>query len=769
MESVARVDVGGTSGRYVYKNWTRGVDGQRLGAVPAAFGETPPDLIASYYRNSNGGQTIYAIPIDLDASRASSDFKNEDGSLEWKKMRPVLEEKLPDVTRYIGHVTTSSGGQGLSLVIAIKPLPIQDSTYKNQQMYCLTQGYLIKALSKLGFGADPAAVGLCRDFPNFVDPSRSIESNPFVFRMLERSVDESHFTALMSSCIGFLRAEESQERLYPDLRVEQGVALFFEYLLNHPGNQQVSLKFLVSLTGLSKRFLRKLLKEAEPWLLARPLGRGKGWEVSLNEEDSYLERRKARMAGLLRGEPFRASVAHLDAFSLCLPGDVEDGERNDWIHRLVLIYKWHGFLEANCLEKVTLRVRFIPGAENSRNARNVGDIVRSIYRNHGNHFGKFAGLGLPEWILHDSLFVVNDIVWGGPSSEDCQTPTPLKVIDGKPLALSPEPVVAPLVPLEVSDEVLEPSFDPVPLLVPEPMVSDPKEPSTLEGPVPVVLTGVLGETSSLEDSGSELELEVTSNPQCNFLRLVPSSPVRTLSLQKGCNPIKDSFSEECSRLVLPEAHFTFRGVRYSVDQRYVGSFLDIRFDSVSGKIYVFHEKDLVEFHDFSNQSRGKVTKPQHLLFPQRPKVRLDGHVLFHGKLYSTGQTHIGRKVVVSHLNGVITISDVFGEILAVHESIQDQPFKASTLEHHFGLWENALKIDSYYRQTARSYGLEVEAFVLGILRSKPGLIDSSRIHQLFSLGKKHDRDLFLSLVTEQVEKRDYRLRPLMAMLDWLDG
>lgn len=82
---------------------------------------------------------------------------------------------------------------------------------------------------------------------------------------------------------------------------------------------------------------------------------------------------------------------------------------------------------------------------------------------------------------------------------------------------------------------------------------------------------------------------------------------------------------------------------------------------------------------------------------------------------------------------------------------------------------NVFKIDSYYQQTARSYGLEAETFVLGILLSKPGLIDSSRIHELFSLGKKHDRDLFLSLVSEQFEKRDYRLRPLMAMLDWLDG
>ena len=74
MGQVAGIENRGVSGRYVYKNWVLGQDGRRLGAVPAGIRETPPDLIASYYRNANGSQSVFAIPIDLDASRAQSQF-----------------------------------------------------------------------------------------------------------------------------------------------------------------------------------------------------------------------------------------------------------------------------------------------------------------------------------------------------------------------------------------------------------------------------------------------------------------------------------------------------------------------------------------------------------------------------------------------------------------------------------------------------------------------------------------------------------------------
>jgi hypothetical protein len=613
-----------------------------------------------------------------------------------------------------------------------------------------------------------------------VDPSRLIESNPFVFRMLERSVDESHFSILMSSCIDFLRAEESQERLYPDLRVEQGVALFFEYLLNHPGYQQVSLKFLMSLTGLSKRFLRKLLKEAQPWLLVRSLGRGKGWEVSINEEDSYLERRKVRMEGLLRGEPFSAPVAHLDAFSLCQPGDVEDGRRNDWIHRLALIYKWHGFSEVDCFGKVDLRVGFIPGAENSRNAANVDEIVRSIYRNHGNHFGKFAGLGLPEWMLDDSLFLGSSLAWGESTPEDCQTPTPLKVVvDEEPLALSPEPVVdvtpevTPLVALEDSNEdpepyvsclPLEPIFEPGPLQVPKPMASDAIEPESLAGPVPVVLTGVMAEPSSPGVTVSPPDLVVIPNPPFK-LRLAPSLPVRSLSLQKGYNPIYDPLSFSASRVVRFDGHVPFQGVLYSVAQEYVGQEVVVQVSSLQGVISFYVGGQLIETHQLSLS--GRVTKPQHCLYPEKRKSRVDGLILFHGKLYSTGIS--SREFMVSYVEGLVTVKDLFGDIVAVHDSIQDSPRKISILPEHFDLWENALAYNSYYRDIARGFDPIVESFVVGLLNKRRGLIDASSIHRLFSLARNHDRDFFLGLVSAQVKAKDYRVRPIAAMLEKYDS
>ena len=164
----------------------------------------------------------------------------------------------------------------MSLVFSIKPLPLIDATYTNQQMYSLSQAYLIKSLARLGFGADPAAVGLARDFLNFRNQDRNLVSRPEVFRWLERSIGESHLNTLLTASLSFLWIEERKVRLYPDSRVEAGLARLFAVLLNHAHSKDFALLDLIELTGLSKYFLRKLLKNPHSWLIVTKSGHGKG-------------------------------------------------------------------------------------------------------------------------------------------------------------------------------------------------------------------------------------------------------------------------------------------------------------------------------------------------------------------------------------------------------------------------------------------------------------------------------------------------------------
>ena len=132
-------------------------------------------------------------------------------------------------------------------------------------------------------------------------------------------------------------------------------------------------------------------------------------------------------------------------------------------------------------------------------------------------------------------------------------------------------------------------------------------------------------------------------------------------------------------------------------------------------------------------------------------------------------THIPFDEALDRLLRIRAIKDLSGQVVSLHESIQNTKRRVSTFPEHFGPWKRALDYNSYYRETARHFGIEVEGFVLGILNKKRGLIDSSSIHRLFKLAKKHTRDIFLGLCLEQTSKGDFRLKPLVAMLEWLDG
>jgi hypothetical protein len=93
-----------------------------------------------------------------------------------------------------------------------------------------------------------------------------------------------------------------------------------------------------------------------------------------------------------------------DPQEICLPWWVQDGERNAWIVRLALIYKWAGYSLECTTEKVLLRIQAISGSETSRNCKNVRSIIRSLFRRTPESLGALDWKELPDWIKDDKIF-----------------------------------------------------------------------------------------------------------------------------------------------------------------------------------------------------------------------------------------------------------------------------------------------------------------------------------------------------------------------------
>ena len=415
------------SGHYEYKSWEKDAKGERVAQkFMGKQARYNADLAANSYRNTNGLETVFGIVFDFDAHRAKECWKDTDGKLDWSLIYPALQKEIPEVASLICYAVRSSGGKGLGIVMAISPLPMLPSTAANQQSALKLQGRLLSVFDKMGLGADFGARGVCRDLPNFNNPARLVYRNTQPLRDLESScrpiVSELH--KLLNSRD---RAARIAERIYNDERVEKGLAKLVLWLLGAVNFDQVwkfegktfdrrfkmvpylsgwsvsaAMRELCALTGLSDAFLRKFLKNPPKWLKAAHYA-GEGWSLCLplskdvpwlQERSFYLMQKTQELCGKVSFEPQE----------LCLPCWVQDGERNAWIVRLALTYKWAGYSLDSALEKVLLRIQAIPGAETSRNCKQVRAIVRSLFRRSPESLGVLDWKELPEWIKDDKIF-----------------------------------------------------------------------------------------------------------------------------------------------------------------------------------------------------------------------------------------------------------------------------------------------------------------------------------------------------------------------------
>ena len=419
--------VASVSGHYEYKSWAQDSKGERVARKFAGKeARYNADLAANSYRNANGLETVFGIVFDFDAHRAKDCWKDAEGKLNWELIFPALKKEIPEVANLICYAVRSTGGKGLGVVMAISPLPMLPSTAANQQSALKLQGRILSVFDKMGLGADFGARGVSRDLPNFNNPDRLVYRNTQPLRELEKS-SRPVVTELHKLLNARDRAARFSERIYNDERVEKGLAKLVLWLLGAVNFDQVwkfegetfdrrfknvpylsgwsvsaTMRELCALTGLSDAFLRKFLKsppkwlksdrcEGEGWSLCLPLSKDVPW---LQERSFYLLQKTQELSGKVSFDPQE----------ICLPWWVQDGERNAWIVRLALIYKWAGYSLECAIEKVLLRIQAIPGSETSRNCKNVCSIVRSLFRRTPESLGALDWKDLPDWIKDDKIF-----------------------------------------------------------------------------------------------------------------------------------------------------------------------------------------------------------------------------------------------------------------------------------------------------------------------------------------------------------------------------
>jgi hypothetical protein len=118
------------------------------------------------------------------------------------------------------------------------------------------------------------------------------------------------------------------------------------------------------------------------------------------------------------------------------------------------------------------------------------------------------------------------------------------------------------------------------------------------------------------------------------------------------------------------------------------------------------------------------------------KVRCDGHINYLDRYYSVDEKYIGVKVSVTESEGQVIIHQR-GNVMERHMKVILPGQLASTREHHLSPWKMALEINSSYRRNARPYGVDVEEFVIAVIKRGCGVIDVGTIYGVLNMDKTH--------------------------------
>lgn len=289
----------------------------------------------------------------------------------------------------ITEVVRSSGGRGLALAIAISPIDLgRPSSARISQLACVVQSRLVRILNQYGMGADPAALGLSRLMPNFLNPKKALYRNLQKRREVDR-MGKPVIQGLLNATNKHLLLRPQVARLWPHKTAEAKLAKLYEYLLDEDSSAYLTTRELVRLTGLSVVTAHKVLKAPPEWLQVPPRpSKFDPWQLVLNPTQGY----SARASELLSG---KAKLKMEGRYVTQMPCEVEKGERNAWLTSIALLLKWADYGQALTLRMLKSMISHIPGHKSSKSCADVDRLVRSIFVNRPD-YRRFVEL--PEWL-----------------------------------------------------------------------------------------------------------------------------------------------------------------------------------------------------------------------------------------------------------------------------------------------------------------------------------------------------------------------------------
>ena len=437
---------------YQFKNWTWDEFGNRQAAVSVRplRGEYADLVNTCYFNPTKGTNTLYCLALDLDAHRAKAEWKTKKGKLKWHKIKRLLSEKHPEILQYVFAAVTSTGGHGLALYLAIRPLELCDKTKKAQYAAKALLEKLLVLFNQYGFGADPSAIGLKRDFCNWLNPHKAVYSNHFVLKSVQSDktpVVKNLLTYLKPFGLAeYVKKSERSGLLYPDLRAERKLVSLYTFLhekfLDSEFSVSLSTAKLRELTSLSRPFIEKFLKNPPNWLMSKYQGRSEGWclTIKLSKELTY------RCQELLTNK----TLCELGHFSkpLIRPEQVEDGNRNHWLTQASLLLKHSGISECQAVQIIQQHIASIPEYKESKNCKAFKGLVRNIYTRYPDLFAIKPGCA-PKWlvipntnpvtpstnpVMPNTNPVIPKLVEGSPPSKNQVIP---KLVEGSPPSKDP--------------------------------------------------------------------------------------------------------------------------------------------------------------------------------------------------------------------------------------------------------------------------------------------------------------------------------------------
>jgi hypothetical protein len=376
---------------------------------------------------SDNTKNVFFVGVDLDASRADPENLDEAGRIDEGKLISALE-RFPQIQEHVTALKRSRSGTGIHVIFGISPFALtpSDADASDPRTQALlnirkrsriTQAQLVEFFSELGLGADPAAIGP-RYWSNWIDGECIFKKERWQYPLKR---DRTPVLRLLSDSLRMI-LPEIRVRLYPDARVELGVAKLLLTLLGEieppdgwprrmpmdTSSAYLTMGQMQEVSGASDRFIRKLLAGMTdcPFLRGEYLASERHWRVDLLIPQDFrrlLDR--ARVVVRTGGERLltRESKGTVAPETLPQPKDVEDGQRNNFVWRLAALYRLVGIDEQEARSLAGHIITHIPGYLTSTSCKQAPSIISSIYRSHSELFGLWPESKAPAWSLRPSL------------------------------------------------------------------------------------------------------------------------------------------------------------------------------------------------------------------------------------------------------------------------------------------------------------------------------------------------------------------------------